>query len=105
MPSGGLSGPMSLPHEDEDFVVQTTSIGVSREQAQWVADKAKTRMLAGGFDIPGRTLSGTVRLDVGAGVRRDDDTAGPPLFYAVHRFRLPTTPDPYAIPPGDSDGE
>lgn len=91
MPSGGTSGPMSAPHADEDMVVQVTAVGRTREQAQWVADTAKATLLAG-ISITGRALSSRPGLDVGSGLQRDDDTAGPPLFYAVHRYRFPTTP-------------
>ena len=91
MPSGGTSGPMSSPHADEDQVVQVTAVGRSREQAQWVADVAKTTLLAG-LTLTGRSLLSRPRLDVGNGVQRDDATAGPPLFHAVARYRFTTTP-------------
>jgi hypothetical protein len=90
--SAGPTGPIGDPHADEDMVVQTTSVGVSRAQAQWVGDHVKVRLLAGRLEIPGRTLTGPVRMDVANGVRRDDDTAGPPVFYATARWRFPTTP-------------
>lgn len=92
MPSGGTSGPMSATNDDEDFVVQVTSVGRSRQSAQEAATLAKRRLLGGALTIAGRAVLGQPRLDVGAAVQRDDDTAGPPLYYAVHRYRWQTTP-------------
>lgn len=92
MPSGGTSGPLGDIHADEAFVVQITSVGRVRAQAQEVADIAKARLLTVPLQIPGRTVMGPPRIDVGTGVSRDDDTGGPPLFVAAHRYRFLTTP-------------
>lgn len=90
--SGITSGPPADTHADEDMVIQVTAVGTTREQAQWAADVTKANLLAGELTIPGRTLAGPPQLDVAPGVSRDDDTAGPPLFYAPLMFRFATTP-------------
>lgn len=92
MPSGGTTGPLGDVHADEDFVVQVTGFGQSRQQAQLVSDAAKRRLMSGDIDIPGRTLASQVDLDVATGASRDDDTKAPPLWLAHHRYRFRTTP-------------
>lgn len=64
-----------------DATVQATCVGTTREQAEWLADTVHGLMLAGSTDWRARPLPRS-------GVVRDDDTGGPPLFYAYPRFAL-----------------
>lgn len=85
---GEFAGSLQDPFEDADLVYQVTSVGRTREQAEWVADKAM--VLLDGVTVNGRSIA-LVSPDGGPGVRRDDDVS-PPLFYATPRFRLKSTP-------------
>lgn len=90
-----LSGPVASVSADADRTVQVTYVGVSREQAQWAADKGAVALLGAdhrAVTVAGRALTGSIRHGGGGGVLRDDDTAGPPLFYAPQRYVVPTTP-------------
>ena len=85
---GGLSGSLADPNEDGTLIFQVTCVGASREQAEWLADKAMA--LLDGFSISGRSIA-RVSLDLQGGIQRDDAST-PPVFYASPRFRVMTTP-------------
>lgn len=87
IPSGQFDGSLADPNADAELVYQVTCVGETREQAQWVVDKAMA--LLNGFEITGRSIA-RVSLDAAPGVIRDDDL-DPPLFYATPRFRVFTT--------------
>jgi hypothetical protein len=61
--------------------VQATCVGKTREQAEWLADEVHDLMLAAAEDWRARPLPRPA-------VVRDDDTGGPPLFYAYAQFAL-----------------
>lgn len=69
---------------------QTTSVGTTVEQAQWVADKVR-----GAVEDVAPTVSGwsTTRIvqQMSQAVRRDDDT-DPALFYAVDVWQYQAIP-------------
>jgi hypothetical protein len=88
---GRLDGPVGAPHEDDDPLIQITSVGGSREQAQWMAGKVRHAFLDPGLTITGRALLEPVELVLSLPVRRDDQV-NPPLFYVVEQFRVRTTP-------------
>ena len=85
-------GTMESPSADADRTIQVTSVGVSREQAQGLADKSAVALLGAQPVITGRAVRTRIRGAGGSGVRRDDETGGPPLFYAVNRYVISTTP-------------
>jgi hypothetical protein len=85
---GSLSGSLANPDEDGALVFQVTCVGASREQAEWLADKAMA--LLDGFSVTGRSIA-RVSLDLHGGIQRDDAQT-PPVFYALPRFRVMTTP-------------
>lgn len=85
---GSSSGVLGAPDDDAELVVQVTCVGVSRKQAQWLEDKAMG--LLTGFSVAGRSIA---RVDVeNYGGTFRDDTKSPPLYSAVPRFRLYSTP-------------
>lgn len=84
-----FSGTLEDAYEDADMVYQVTSVGTTREQAEWVQDKAM--VLLGGFDVEGRFIS-NVRPDSGPGVRPDRDVT-PHVFFSTPRFTIKTTPN------------
>lgn len=84
-------GPVSDAYADTDSTYQVTAVGKSRAQAEIAADKARSLMLTGSLSIPGRVLMEPVVRSESRGVERDDDTS-PPLFYAVDRYVIRTTP-------------
>lgn len=87
--AGGWSGTLAEPYEDAALVFQVTCVGATREQAEWVADKAIATLL-GGLSVSGRFIA-NVAIDLSGGVLRDDQRT-PPLFYSTPRFRVLTTP-------------
>ena len=90
-----MAGTMESPYADAERTVQVQSVGTTREQAQWVADEVSIILLGTPhrtIELTGRALTGAIRYAGGTGVRRDDDTANPSLFFATDRFVFPTTP-------------
>lgn len=90
---GDMSGTLENPYEDAELIYQVTCVGKTREQAEWVVDKAM--VLVDGFEVEGRHIA-LVRPDGGPGTRPDYDVT-PPLFFSTPRFTIYTTPDPQAI--------
>lgn len=87
LPSGQADGSLADPYCVEPVVQQVSSWGETVEQALDLADTARSALFAG-IDPPDGWTVMHVAEDVGAGVTRDDDTAGPPLFQAVNRYRF-----------------
>lgn len=88
-----FDGPLADTHADLMGIWQVTAVGATRQQAADLADTARTWLLTNGrtgITIAGRTIA-DLDHDGGAGVERDDDPP-PPLFYAVDRYRITTTP-------------
>jgi hypothetical protein len=84
----GYTGRLTAPQDDAALIYQVTCVGVSREQAEWLADTSM--VLLGGFAVTGRNIA-YVSLDLSGGVQRDDAQT-PPVFYVTPRFRVMTTP-------------
>lgn len=89
IPGGSRSGNLDAPYDDADFVYQVTCVGTTREQAEWVTDKATVTLL-NGLSVTGRSIA-LVSPDGNPGVRPDYDIS-PPLFYSTPRFTLKSTP-------------
>lgn len=70
---------------------QTTSVGVGPAQAQWMHDKVAAALTAGLPVLAGRTVHPIWMDEEPQPVRRDDALAEP-LFYAVARWVLHTSP-------------
>lgn len=79
----GFGGSLAKPWGQLDGAYQATCVGASREQAEWLADRVYELMVAD-------TSLGWVQLEPSGPVRRDDTTAGPPLFYATPGFSVHT---------------
>lgn len=90
-PDPGISVRASLADDRVDFtgVVQLTCVGLTAEQVLNVSDRARAA-LTPALAVAGRTAWKPEHLE-GQPVRRDDDVT-PPVFYAISRFRLRSTP-------------
>lgn len=89
---GSTSGTIAAPDADATPLYQLTSVGGTRAQAEWAADKARTVMLSTSWwgDADGRKVI-QVRVDMLGGARRDD-LDQPPLWYSPDRYGVYTTP-------------
>lgn len=90
-PEPGAAVRASLADDRTGFqgVVQLTCVGATAEQALNYADRAAAAM-SPALLVTARTAWRPEALD-GQPVQRDDDTI-PPVFYAVARWRLRSTP-------------
>lgn len=88
IPGGRMYGSLDAPFDDAELVYQVTCVGTTREQAEWVTDKAMA--LLNGFSVTGRSVA-LVMPEGGPGIRRDDDVQ-PPMYYSTPRFTIKTTP-------------
>jgi len=97
-PSAGgfLDGTIGEPDEDGDLVFLVTCVAERRsgghgaQQALWLQQEARERLLAG-VTVDGWAVM-RCRLDVPGGVNEDTDSA-PHRFFTVDRFVVSTTPD------------
>jgi hypothetical protein len=82
-------GTLGAPDDDAAITYQVTCVGLSRKQAEWLADKVGER-LATGITVTGRSVP-RIAPEPGSGsVFRDDDVT-PPFFYCTPRFRVMST--------------
>jgi hypothetical protein len=90
-PEPGMPVRASLADDRVDYMttVQITSVGETAEQALNYADRSAAAM-SPALQVAGRTAWRPEHLD-GQPVQRDDDVT-PPVFYAVARYRLRSTP-------------
>lgn len=92
MPSGQQDGSLSDPYATEPYTVQVSAWGTTVEQATWGADASRQALFDGAIAPPSGWRVMHVAEDVGNGLTRDDDTAGPAIYQAVNRYRLTVTP-------------
>jgi hypothetical protein len=77
---------------------QVTSVGVTRDHAQAVADTANAALIDHRLTVPG-WAPGPIALDEALAVPvRPDQDVTPPVFYAVEQFTLTATAVPSAVP-------
>jgi len=90
-PEPGMPVRASLADDRVDYIttVQITCVGTTAEQALNYADRSSAAM-SPPLVVEGRTAWRPEHLD-GQPVQRDDDVT-PPVFYAVARYRLRSTP-------------
>lgn len=87
---GSTDGPLGEPDEFGESLIHVTGVGSTREQAEWVADVARSALITpGAVAQAGRSVS-IVRVDSLGGCRRDDDPE-PPEWLTGDRFRIFTT--------------
>lgn len=97
---GELTGPpLSAPEADGEFVYQVTSVGTTRKQAEWMADRARRTVLArtsGQYQVEMVSPAGTKirgRIPDGGAGPVDVEGEEPNEIYSVpERFRILTTP-------------
>lgn len=101
IPGGRLSGSLANQHEDGELVFQVTSVGLTRRQAEWMADRVRqvwcARAVSGVFQVPfisppGWHVSGRIVQD---GLNGGVDTEGEPpteVWSVPERFLLQVTP-------------
>lgn len=98
-PSAGgvLDGTLGQPDIDGDLIVLVTAVaqrregGMGAQQALWLQQQARDRLLGTGIDPDGWAVM-RCRLDVPGGVTEDFDPS-PHRFFTVDRFALSITPD------------
>jgi hypothetical protein len=98
LPSPTHDGDLTSPDRDRGWVYQFTSVGATREQTQWMADKIQTSIETDTIAPSDVTLMNIETVTRGA-VERDDDTGkvtGPGdtaayLFYSVDTYEFWTT--------------
>lgn len=87
----GRTEPTSVADSHGDFLYtcQVVAVGQGPEQAEWVADRARTALTAP-LSVTGRTWLG-VAHEGGPPLSRDDDVH-PPLFWLSETYRFRTGP-------------
>lgn len=85
-----VDGSVARPWDDAEMAWQTTCVGRTRAEAEWLARKVG-EALDGAIAVQGRATL-WLQPDVGGGVQREDTSGAPPLFIATPRWRLATTP-------------
>lgn len=73
-----------------DLTVWCTSVGATREQAQWVAEKVAGALLDVRPTVSGRQCFPIESVNSQPAQR--DDAISPPLMYAVDEYRLTSIP-------------
>lgn len=75
---------------ERDWSFQVTSVGGTREQAQWAVEGAFAGLYGVRPSVAGRSC-GRIRHVGSQPARRDDDVT-PPLMYATDQWRFLSTP-------------
>lgn len=85
-----IDGPVDDPDADVTSEYQVTSVGVTRAQASYIADKARHALLTTPVVVPARFVQ-LLEWTQGRPAQRDDDVT-PPLFYAIDSYEISTSP-------------
>lgn len=92
--AGGVTGgSLERPDDDARIIYQVTSVGSTREQAEWVSDETQDVLLSLPVSVDGRDVL-LVTVDMLGGARRDDSlgASSPPVWVCPSRYRVTTTP-------------
>jgi hypothetical protein len=94
VPGGQHEGPMDDLNADEEIRIQVTGIGETREQADWVCDKARLALTREAMDTELASASRKIlSLDLDFGfIARDDRGLTEAVFVAFDQYALSTTP-------------
>lgn len=97
LPSVVHDGDLGNKDREREWVYQFTSVGATRGQTQWMADKIQTSIEDDTFAPTDVTLMG-IETDSRGSVQRDDDATRvstgdtvAALFYSVDTYRFMTT--------------
>jgi hypothetical protein len=98
IPSPSHDGDLSSPDRDRTWSYQFTSVGQTRDQTQWMADKIQDSIEGDTFAPAGITIMSLETATRGS-VDRDDDTSkvtgtgdtASMLFYSVDTYDIHTT--------------
>jgi hypothetical protein len=82
LPDESHGGSLTDPHQFVTQLFQVTCVGKTMEEAEWMQHEARTALV--GF-TPAVDDATPIELDLGSGVRRDDDG---PVFFTTDRFRI-----------------
>ena len=86
-------GTAAAPNADAVQTVQVTYVADGPAAADQARDTGRAALLtAGAVTVTGRALINPVMLADSTGVREDNDPQ-PPLWFAVDRYRIDTTPE------------
>ena len=86
---GSTGGTLAGPQDDAELIYQVTCTGSTREQVEWLVDKARELLLAG-IAVTGRRIPRIWEV-TNPGVFRDEQQ-DPPVFWSPAQFRVMTTP-------------
>ena len=93
LPGGSRDGSSARPFDDVTLPYQVTCVADTATACRAVADLVETALVDAGVTVDDRFVEPIDPSDAGGGVRRDDDTAGPSLFYAAPRYEVTTRPN------------
>lgn len=83
-------GTLRDPNAHRILEYQITSVGTTREQAQWCADRMRTALFATPLVVDG-SFPWFIEIGALGEIERDDDLE-PPLFYASESIAIPSSP-------------
>lgn len=91
-PLFGEAEPASLvdPYQDVALSWQTTCVGESRRQVEWLVERCNLAFLTDGITVAGRSLDPFDPQLEAAGARRDPDDDS--VFFATPRYRAISRP-------------
>jgi len=90
--SGGVTrGPIEGINDDAEAPYQFSAVGHTRAQCEAMSDLAREAVLNASLTVDGKSVI-LVTVDMLGGARRDD-IEQPPVWLAVDRYRVFTTPD------------
>jgi len=83
-------GTLRDPNAHRILEYQITSVGTTREQAQWCADKMRVALFASPLVVAGSS-PWFISISALGEIERDDDL-DPPLWYANESIAIPSSP-------------
>lgn len=91
LPGGVYDGTLANHSDDASLLWQTSCVGATRQQCEWVADQVQAALVGQPLTVAARSIQ-KVSFDTSGGARRDDTAAGPPVFIATPRIRVESYP-------------